>query len=104
MTPDASSRVSSSGSPPRGATLLLAVFLTTGCSLAEGPQVTTGPCGDPPPGALPVEEDLFQVPVGSDADGYRQYTLWSCTRLVTTVIWYRDARGGFTTDRSKAVP
>ncbi len=60
------------------------------------------PC-TPPPGAIPVAPDLYQVPVGRDEAGYRQYTQWSCRLMVPTVIWYRDAAGGFTTDRERAV-
>lgn len=59
------------------------------------------PC-TPPDGAIRVAEDLYQVPVGRDKAGYLQYTQWSCRLLVPTVIWYRDADGGFTTNRDQA--
>ncbi len=75
---------------------LLLCCLLAGCA---APPVQPAP----PPGAIRVGEDLYQVPLGKDADGYPRFTLWSRTRAVITVIWYPDGEGGFTTDRSRAV-
>jgi hypothetical protein len=55
-----------------------------------------------PPGAIRVGEDLYQVPVGEDEAGCTMYRLHSQSLLVAQVISYRDAAGGFTTDRRKA--
>ena len=55
-----------------------------------------------PPGAIQIGEQLYQVPIGADDDGCPRYRLYSPTRLVAQVIYYRDPAGGFTTDRRQA--
>ncbi|MGH6896132.1 MAG: hypothetical protein ACREJ5_06255 [Geminicoccaceae bacterium] len=55
-----------------------------------------------PPGAIEVGEDLYQVPIGEDENGCTMYRLHSRRMLVAQAISYRDARGGFTTDRREA--
>jgi hypothetical protein len=83
--------------------MMLAVALALAACAAV---VEEGPVADaerePPVGAIKIDEDLYQVPVGPDQGGCMQYTLWSRERAVVAVIWYRDREGGFTTDRAKA--
>jgi hypothetical protein len=55
-----------------------------------------------PPGAIPIGDELYQVPIGADDDRCPRYRLYSPTRLVAQVIYYREAGGGFTTDRRQA--
>ena len=55
-----------------------------------------------PPGAIRIGDQLYQVPIGADDDGCPRYRLYSPTRLVAQVIYYRDHAGGFTTDRRQA--
>jgi hypothetical protein len=55
-----------------------------------------------PPGAIRIGEELYQVPIGADDDGCPRYRLYSPSRLVAQVIYYRDPAGGFTTDRRQA--
>ena len=50
-----------------------------------------------------VEDDLYMVEIGPDDRGCVQYSAWSATRAVPTVVYYREPGGEFTTDRSKAV-
>ena len=50
----------------------------------------------PPEGAIEIGEDMYMVPVGVSAAGCRQYTAWSSTKAVLTVIQYRRSDGGFT--------
>ena len=57
---------------------------------------------EPPAGAIKVEADLYMVEIGADDRGCVQYSAWSATRGVFTVVYYRQASGEFTTDRSKA--
>jgi hypothetical protein len=56
----------------------------------------------PPPGAIPIGDQLYQVPIGADDDGCPRYRLYSPTRLVAQAIYYRDSAGGFTPDRHQA--
>jgi hypothetical protein len=56
----------------------------------------------PPRSAIPIGDQLYQVPIGADDDGCPQYRLYSPTRLVAQAIYYRDAAGGFTPDRHQA--
>ena len=42
------------------------------------------------------------MPIGKDENGCAMYRLYSPTGLVVQVISYRDAAGGFTTDRREA--
>jgi hypothetical protein len=55
-----------------------------------------------PAGAIEVGQDLYQVPIGRDADGCAIYRLYSPTRMVSQAISYRSRAGGFTIDRQKA--
>jgi hypothetical protein len=55
-----------------------------------------------PPGAIPIGDQLYQVPIGADDDGCPRYRLYSPTKLVAQVIYYREPAGGFTTDRHQA--
>ena len=55
-----------------------------------------------PLGAIPIGDELYQVPIGADDDGCPRYRLYSPTRLVAQVIYYRNPAGGFTTDRQQA--
>ena len=55
-----------------------------------------------PAGAIEVGPDLYQVPIGRDADGCAMYRLYSPTRMVSQAIFYRGRDGGFTIDRQEA--
>jgi hypothetical protein len=55
-----------------------------------------------PPGAIPIGDQLYQVPIGADDDGCPRYRLYSPTRLVAQALYYRDPAGGFTPDRRQA--
>ena len=69
---------------------------------AGGAQTSGAEGAEIPEGALPVEDDVYMVPAGKDAGGCETFTLWSPTKAVIMVIHYRDGKGGFTPDRSKA--
>lgn len=56
-----------------------------------------------PPDAVQVGPELYQVPIGPDADGCMMYRLYSPTRMVAQVISYRTDDGGFTIDRTEAL-
>ena len=92
----------------RGILGLVAGALGPGCSPPQAPVAapTSGIAGEQtagiPPGAIPVGEELYQVPIGEDEAGCAMYRLHSPTLLVAQVISYRDRLGGFTTDRRKA--
>jgi hypothetical protein len=58
---------------------------------------------DVPRGAIQVGEQVYQVPIGEDDDGCPMFRMYSPTKLVAQVISYRDAAGGFTTNRQEAV-
>lgn len=89
------------------AVALLMVVALSGCA-ASGPSSGTR-ATDPtstakvPPKALQVGEDLYQVPVGYDADGCLMYRLFSPTTMVTHAISYRSVDGGFTLRRKHAL-
>jgi hypothetical protein len=55
-----------------------------------------------PAGAISIGDELYQVPIGADDDGCPRYRLYSPTRLVAQVIYYRSRTGGFTTARQDA--
>jgi hypothetical protein len=55
-----------------------------------------------PRGAIRVGEELYQIPIGADDDGCPRFRLYSPTKLVAQAIYYRDAAGGFTTNRQEA--
>jgi hypothetical protein len=55
-----------------------------------------------PAGAVEVGPELYQVPIGADADGCPIYRLYSPTKLVSQAIAYRSPDGGFTADRRAA--
>ena len=84
-----------------------------GCTRPQpsGPAQTTAgsaaardalPAGEIPAGAIEVGQDLYQVPIGRDADGCAIYRLYSPTRMVGQAISYRSRNGGFTIDRQEA--
>jgi hypothetical protein len=74
---------------------------------ADPPTAAQHGAADPAAGALPtgavqVGPELYQVPIGADADGCPIYRLYSPTRLVSQAIAYRSRAGGFTADRRAA--
>jgi len=71
---------------------------TAGSAAAPGAL----PAGEIPAGAIEVGQDLYQVPIGRDADGCAIYRLYSPTRMVGQAISYRSRDGGFTIDRQEA--
>lgn len=96
----------------RAPAISLALFgitmaLITGCAGAPGsdPGAPGSPGGaEPslPAGAIRVGDDLYQVPIGADADGCPMFRLYSPNRMVTQAISYRHRDGGFTMDKRKA--
>jgi hypothetical protein len=72
---------------------------------SEGPGGPGQPAGEKtriPEGAIPVGDDLYMVPAGRDPGGCQQFTLWSATKAVPFVIYYKDRKGGFTANRAEA--
>jgi hypothetical protein len=55
-----------------------------------------------PHGAIEVGEDLYQIPIGTDADGCPMFRMHSPAKLVAQAIYYRDAAGGFTMSKEEA--
>lgn len=87
---------------------LLVGLLVQAC-MAEhpGPRSTSGAGSHQgyaavPRGAIQIGEELYQVPIGADDDGCPMFRLHSPTRLVAQAIYYRDAVGGFTTNKQEA--
>lgn len=100
----------------RGASAVALVLLGSlgggvgGCTTPELEGAPARPRGigtaAPPvlsPGAVQVGRDLYQVPIGVDADGCQTYRLYSPTLLVSQAISYRRRDGGFTIDKHEAV-
>jgi hypothetical protein len=90
-----------------GLALMVSLALQGCGAQAPGAGSTAGgiageAAGEIPPGAIPIGGDLYQVPIGADDAGCPRYRLYSPTRLVAQVIYYRDRAGGFTTDRQQA--
>jgi hypothetical protein len=79
-----------------------------GCTPPAPPAAAppTGPAttGDRalPAGAIAVGPDLYQLPLGADAEGCMMYRLHSPTRMVTQAIAWRRPDGSFTLDRREA--
>ena len=74
---------------------------TPGAGSTSG-GIADGAAAEVPAGAIPIGNELYQVPIGADDDGCPRYRLYSPTRLVAQVIYYRHPAGGFTTDRQQA--
>ena len=55
-----------------------------------------------PKGAIPVSQDLYQVPIGVDNEGCPMFRMHSPTKLVAQAIYYPDASGGFTMEKRAA--
>jgi hypothetical protein len=90
-----------------GLALVVGIALQ-GCA-ARAPDLATPAAGGVdqpetgvPPDAIRIGDQLYQVPIGADDDGCPRYRLYSPTRLVAQVIYYRDRAGGFTIDRRRA--
>jgi len=77
---------------------------------ATGPAATGRAASPPaasadralPAGAIAVGPDLYQVPIGTDAEGCQMYRLHSPGRMVTQAIAWRRPDGSFTLDRREA--
>lgn len=95
-----------------GGAPFLAVAWLAGCATAD----QAGPARAPaavearpheaqtiPAGAVAVGKDLYQVPLGSDADGCLMYRLHSPARLVPLAISYQAPDGSFTMDHHHAL-
>jgi hypothetical protein len=89
--------------------LALVVGITLQGCAAQAPGPASSPesiageaAAEVPPGATRIGDELYQLPIGTDDDGCPRYRLYSPTRLVAQVIYYREAGGGFTTDRRQA--
>ena len=87
---------------------LIAGITLQGCGAhAPGPAANSGGVADEttaevPAGAIPIGDELYQVPIGADDEGCPRYRLYSPTRLVAQVVYYRDSAGGFTTNPRQA--
>lgn len=55
-----------------------------------------------PAGAIATGDELYMVPIAEDDIGCMQYRMYSPTKAVAQVIFYRAPDGSFTADRSKA--
>ena len=55
-----------------------------------------------PAGAIKIGDDQYMVPLGKDSDGCEQFRMHSQRSGVPAVIFYRDAKGGFTMNRLEA--
>ena len=84
------------------------VVAVQGCAGAQPDATGSSGGGMPraraevPPDAIQIADQLYQVPIGADDDGCPRYRLYSPTKLVAQVIYYRDPAGGFTPDRRQA--
>jgi hypothetical protein len=88
----------------RAAVAWLALLGGLGGCAAPSPSGTgVAPGAQLPPEAIQVGRDLYQVPIGPDADGCQRYRLYSPTLVVTEAISYRSRDGGFTINRRAAV-
>ena len=89
-----------------GLALVVGITLPGCATQAPGAASTSGgiaeEAAEVPPGAIRMGRELYQVPIGADDDGCMRYRLYSPTRLVAQVIYYRDRAGRFTTDRQQA--
>jgi hypothetical protein len=93
-----------SGSMRRAFGLALAALLAGCAGTASPPLVTDAEAtAELPLAALQVGDDLYQEPIGHDADGCLMYRLFSPTTLVTPAISYRSIEGGFTLKRRLAL-
>lgn len=61
-----------------------------------------GPARAIPASAIEIGEELYMVPVGEDASGCTRYNLIARERETVQAVFYRDARGDFTTNRVDA--
>jgi hypothetical protein len=73
-----------------------------GSGLKSGVATREPAADEIPTGAIPVDQDLYQVPIGMDDEGCPMFRMYSPTRLVPQAVYYRDASGGFTTNRQAA--
>lgn len=86
----------------RWSTSKLALALVLGgCAATQAPDAGHPGETAPPPGAIAVGDELYQVPVG-EIDGCPIYRLYSPNRLVPQAIYYQDAQNGFTMNRNEA--
>ncbi len=74
-----------------------------GCTVSAPESTGKTPASPLPPGAIQVGRDLYQVPIGADAEGCQRYRLYSPSLMVTEAISYRSRDGGFTIDRRAAI-
>jgi hypothetical protein len=81
--------------------------LLAGCTGAASPPLVASAGAETtaelPLAALQVGDDLFQEPIGHDAEGCLMYRLFSPTTLTTHAISYRSIEGGFTLKRRLAL-
>lgn len=67
-----------------------------GCAVA-GP----GAPATPPPGAVPVGDERYLVPIGPDEEGCMVYGMWAATRAVDTALRWRRTDGTFVFERPR---
>jgi hypothetical protein len=84
--------------------LLLQACAAAGPGSGPKPSVATSQraAAEIPRGAIPVGQDLYQVPIGVDDEGCPMFRMYSPTKLVAQAIYYRDASGGFTMEKRAA--
>ena len=79
--------------PDRGGHVLALIVM------AILPQGCGGSWPLPPPGAVPVGDERYFVPLGADSAGCLLFGMWSATRAVDMAIRWRRADGSFVFDR-----
>jgi hypothetical protein len=90
---------------PCGALGFALAALLAGCAgtAARPAETAAEATAELPLAALQVDDDLYQEPIGHDAEGCLMYRLFSPTTSVTHAISYRSIQGGFTLKRRLAL-
>ena len=92
----------SPGPPPTGAAVTGPAVTGPAAPDPAASGTASSGQGDLPPDAVAVGPDLYQVPIGTDAEGCQMYRLHAPGRMVTQAIAWRRADGSFTLDRREA--
>jgi len=93
-----------------GPSVVAVLLWLAACAMAPSPEgqpkeasvAAEDPSPPLPAGAIPVGENLYQVPIGPDADGCMMYRPHAPDGFVVQAIYYRAADGSFTPDKRRA--
>ncbi len=80
--------------------ILAIIFLAAGCQ--PDTTATTSQAEGIPANAIPVGDDLYMVPTGSDDSGCQMYRKYSPNMAVVAAIFYRGTDGTFVMDKGKS--